>query len=341
MTSPQTRRRPTASDVARALGISRATVGFVLNNTPGQTISQATRARVIAEANRLGYHPHNAARALASGRTHIILLVLPDWPLDFHLRRNIEEASLALDEAGYTLITYTPHPTGQARPLWETLQPDAVMSMTPFTPEQEQSIRAAGVTNLVPDPKDTSIVRYEDKGPRLQIEHLHGLGHTRIVFAGSKDPRIADLVTRRRHVAEATATNLGFSLELTCDVDYRDDSLPVLLHEWKSYGVTAVAAYNDDIAATIVGAALRGGLSVPHDLAVIGHDDTPLAMMLEPQISSVHLDVIGLGRYMAALAIGAATGTALPAPGPAYRSELVERASTQAREHSSSADRSP
>ena len=112
MSDTSTTRRVTAADIARSLGISRATVGFVLNDTPGQTISAATRLRVIDEAKRLGYRPHSAARALASGRTHLILMVLPDWPLDFTLRRNIEEASLALDEAGYSLITYTPHPTG-------------------------------------------------------------------------------------------------------------------------------------------------------------------------------------------------------------------------------------
>lgn len=331
MTSLRTTRRPTASDVARSLGISRATVGFVLNNTPGQTISEATRARVIAEAKRLGYQPHTAARALASGRTYIILLVLPDWPLDFNLRRNIEEASHALDEAGYTLITWTPHPTGQARPLWESLQPDVVMSMTQFSPEQVTSIRSAGITNLIPDPNDTTLHRYEDEGPRLQVEYLHKLGHNKIAFAGSSDPRIADLVDARRRIALSTASDLGFELAAIAEVDYRDDTLPALLLKWKSSGITAVAAYNDDIAGSIVGAAIRSGLSVPGDFAVIGHDDTPLATIFEPQLSTVHLDVKGLGRYMAALAVGAATGKDLPAPGPAYRAEVIERSSTVAR----------
>ena len=103
--APKAAKRVTAADVARSLGLSRATVGFVLNDTPGQTIPPATRERVLAEASRLGYRPHSAARALASGRSHIVLLVLPDWPLDFTLRRNIEEASLALDANGTDDIT--------------------------------------------------------------------------------------------------------------------------------------------------------------------------------------------------------------------------------------------
>src|SRR5690606_26491156 len=84
--SPQPAKRVTAADVARSLGLSRATVGFVFNDTPGQSISDATKQRVFAEAQRLGYRPHTAARALASGRSRLVLLVLPDWPLDHAMR---------------------------------------------------------------------------------------------------------------------------------------------------------------------------------------------------------------------------------------------------------------
>ncbi|MET4158236.1 substrate-binding domain-containing protein [Agromyces sp. PvR057] len=85
---------------------------------------------------------------------------------------------------------------------------------------------------------------------------------------------------------------------------------------------------HDDVAATIVGAALRLGLRVPADLAVIGYDDTPLAMMLEPQLSTVRIDTAGLGRYSAALAINAAAGRPAPEAGPEFTSELIVRASS-------------
>ena len=325
----KTDRRITAADIARSLGISRATVGFVLNNTPGQTISASTRKRVQAEAERLGYRPHSAARALASGRSHLILLVLPDWPIDFNLRRNIEEASLALDEAGYSLVTYTPHPTGQARPLWETLQPDVVISMTPFSPEQVSSIRAAGISRLVPDP-DVTDSEYPEAGPGLQIEHLHGLGHQRIAFAGSRDPRVADLVAIRRSHAEQAASSLGLPPLVTADVDHLSPDLPDLIRGWLGAGVTAVAAYNDDIAAAVVGTALRIGIHVPDDLSVIGHDDAPIAHMFEPQLSTVRVDIVGLGRYFAALAISAVAGKTVAPPGPAAAVEVVARASSAA-----------
>ncbi|MFJ2503508.1 LacI family DNA-binding transcriptional regulator [Microbacterium sp. NPDC087592] len=322
-------RRVTASDIARSLGISRATVGFVLNDTPGQTISEATRTRVLDEAKRLGYRPHTAARALASGRTRIVLLVLPDWPLDFNLRRNIEEASLALDEAGYTLITYTPHPTGQARPLWETLQPDIVMSMTMFAPGMAESILASGVARLIPDPRVPVVDEYSDDGPVLQAQHLFDLGHRTIAFAGSADPRVADLVASRRRRASEAADALGLRLLPSREIELTDASALSAIDEWRASGVTGIAAYNDDVAGTLVGAALRNGISVPEDLSVIGHDDTPLASMFEPRLSTIRMNSIGLGRYLAQLALSTVEEREAPTVGPELQMVLVPRESTR------------
>src|SRR6185312_9765886 len=74
-------RRVTSADVARLAGVSRATVSYVLNETPGQTISISTRGRVLDAAARLGYAPSAAARTLRTGRSDVVLCLLPDWPI--------------------------------------------------------------------------------------------------------------------------------------------------------------------------------------------------------------------------------------------------------------------
>lgn len=325
MTAPSPVRRATAADIARSLGISRATVGFVLNDTPGQSISAATRDRVLAEAERLGYRPHQAARALASGQSRIVLLILPDWPLEYSLSSHLEEASLALDEAGYTLVTWTQHATGRARPLWEVLQPDVVMSLTPLPPETASAIRRGGATVVTPgDPSAPAEPRGYGVGPRLQIEHLASRGHTSIVYAESADPRIADLVAERAAMAAITATDLGVSLTRADGTDPE----PATVDAWMSSGATAVACYNDDVAARVLNAALRGGVAVPEQLAVIGHDDAPVAQLVLPALSTVRLDNAGLGRYFAAIALQAATGSSAPVAGPATSAQLIPRAST-------------
>ncbi|HEY9308771.1 MAG TPA: LacI family DNA-binding transcriptional regulator [Microbacterium sp.] len=321
-------KRVTAADVARSLGLSRATVGFVLNDTPGQTIPEATRARVLAEAKRLGYRANTAARALASGRSRIILLVLPDWPLDYSMRTHLDEASLALDKAGYSLVTMTPHPGGHARPLWETLRPDVVIGMTPFEADRLAEIRASGVEHVIPSVPAGEFGAVGDlgyvDGPRLQVEHLVARGRSRLAFAASPDPRLADLVAQRRDLAAQTLRERT-GTELVAAASMTESSAPDHLRAWMAAGVDGVVAYNDDVAALVLGAALRSGVRVPEDLAVVGHDDTPLARLLVPALSSVRIDTAGIGRYLADLALSAATGTPPPVAGPETDAYLVER----------------
>ena len=101
MANTLTGRRVTAADIAREVGVSRATVGFVLNATAGQTISPATRERVLEAAGRLGYRPHLAAQALASGRNHIVLLATTLGYRDPHLRRYLRTT---VSRAGHDLV---------------------------------------------------------------------------------------------------------------------------------------------------------------------------------------------------------------------------------------------
>ncbi|QIG38742.1 LacI family transcriptional regulator [Microbacterium sp. 4R-513] len=330
MPSPTTK-RVTAADVARSLGLSRATVGFVLNDTPGQTIPAATRNRVLAEAKRLGYRANSAAQALASGKSRIILLVLPDWPLDYSMRTHLDEASLALDEAGYSLVTMTPHPGGQARPLWETLRPDVVIGMAPFTREQLDEIRGSGVQQIIPPVAAGEEGAVGDlgfaEGPRLQVEHLLGSGRRRLAFAGSADPRITDLVTQRCELARRTlSTQTG--AEFVAEATITEENAAQTLHAWMDRGVDGVVAYNDDIAAIVLSAALRSAIPVPERLAIVGHDDTPLAALLVPSLSTVRVDNAGLGRFLAELALSAATGSAPPLAGPETDAYLVVRETT-------------
>lgn len=321
-------KRVTAADVARSLGLSRATVGFVLNDTPGQTIPESTRERVLAEAKRLGYRANSAAQALASGRSRIVLLVLPDWPLDYSMRTNLDEASLALDEAGYSLVTMTPHPGGHARPLWETLRPDVVIGMAPFTPEQLAEIRSSGVQQIIPPVAAGESGAAGElgfaEGPRLQVDHLLDRGCRRLAFAASADPRIAELVGQRRELARRTLlerNGSAFAAEVAVD----ESDAAAQLRAWVDDGIDGIVAYNDDIAAIMLGAAVRAGIRVPGQLAIVGHDDTPLARLIVPALTTVRVDNVGLGRYLAELALSAATGSAPPIAGPETDAHLVVR----------------
>lgn len=323
---PHSGKRVTAADVARSLGLSRATVGFVLNDTPGQTISQATRQRVLAEAQRLGYRPHTAARALASGRSRIVLIVLPDWPIDHAMRAHLDEASLTLDRAGYSLVTMTPHPDGQAVPLWESLSPDAVLSLTPLPDDVFSAIERTGARTIVPARGPAVALAGDlhfDEGPRVQVAHLVDRGRRSLAYGGTTDARLAGLSAERRELAAVTFRELAGRELVSAEVDERN--VAAVVRTWVADGVDAVVAYNDDIAALVVGAALRQGIAVPADLAVVGHDDTPLARLMVPALSSIRVDSAGLGRYLAQLALSVTEGGPAPSAGPSAEAQLVVR----------------
>jgi DNA-binding LacI/PurR family transcriptional regulator len=325
-----TKKRVTAADIARSLGISRATVGFVLNNTPGQTISKNTRQRVLAEASRLGYHPSRAAQALARGRSAIILFVLPDWPVEFTMRQYLEEAAHVLDEEGYSLVTYTRHMSDRTQPLWELLDPEVVVGMRPFDADELVSMRACGITKIYPAPDSAEPeLPVLGTGPELQVRHLHDLGHQRLAYAALPDPRLAPLVKSREQDAQRAAALLSFDRLDVRAVDHRDESAREAVMAWHDAGVTGVVAYNDEAAATVVGAAVRAGIAVPDELAVIGVDDTPLASMFVPSLSTVRLDIAGVGRYVAQHVLSYADGRQRPTTVPDISAVVVERESTR------------
>ncbi|MFE3828534.1 LacI family DNA-binding transcriptional regulator [Streptomyces sp. NPDC059092] len=331
MSDASTPRRPTATDVARAAGVSRATVGFVLNQTPGKTISRSTSERVRDEAARLGYRPNGAARTLAGGRSRIVLLVLPDWPMEHTLRDYVEEAALVLEDAGYSLVTHTRRSDGRTRPLWESLHPDIVFGFAPFAPDEVASMRDCGIPKIFPDPargEPFDISLAVSAGPRLQVQHLYDRGCRSLAYATWAPARPPFLAEARHRAAQAHAHSLGLPPLGLRNTDHRDGSADLAVREWRDTGVTGVAAFNDEVAAAAVGAAVRAGIRVPEELAVIGHDDTPLAAMFVPSLSSIHFSTTALGRFFADLALRELDGRPLPRREATENATLVRREST-------------
>ncbi|MEE1800695.1 LacI family DNA-binding transcriptional regulator [Streptomyces sp. JV176] len=326
-----TPRRPTATDVAREAGVSRATVGFVLNHTPGKTISRTTSERVRDAAVRLGYRPNSAARTLAGGRSRIVLLVLPDWPMEHTLRDYVEEAALVLEDAGYSLVTHTRRSGGRVRPLWEALHPDFVFGPDRFTPDEVASMRDCGIARIFPDPaqgEPADISLAVSAGPRLQVQHLYDRGCRNLAYATWDAVRPPFLAEARHRAAQAHAHSLGLPPLGLRNTDHRDGSADRAVREWRDTGVTGVVAFNDEVAAAVAGAAVRAGIRIPGELSVIGHDDTPLAGMFVPALSSIRFSTAALGRLFADLALYELDGHPLPRRRAADNATLVHREST-------------
>src|SRR6478752_1586484 len=253
-------KRATAADVARAAGVSRTTVSYVLNDTPHQQIPDATRQRVLEAAERLSYNPSAAARALVRGRSDVILFVFPaevtlaDWG-----RRVLSQMSRRFAQEGFTLLAHTGR-FGRERidDVWRTIVPAAVLCIA-VEPEQERAMRAAGVPLVLPlyggdDDVQAIAMDSERAVLTLQLQTLLDAGHERIAFASLDSAHRMTTAARQLLLPEVTAS-LG--IEQPAHHAFPDDpeAVAVQLRALVEAGCTAVCAADDHVAGIVLAGA--------------------------------------------------------------------------------------
>jgi DNA-binding LacI/PurR family transcriptional regulator len=306
--------------VAREAGVSRATVSYVLNDAPHQKIPAATRQRVLAAAARLGYAPSAAARALRSGRSDVVLCLLPDWPIGPTVGELLVNLSSAFAGEGLTLVA---HPRAERdRPVtdvWKAITPAAVIAWEDIAEDDAAAMRAAGIELAVALLSRSGRGRREvgipqQRAGRLQVEHLVGQGHRRLGYALPDDERVAGFAGPRLDGVRQACAELGLEEPLVRIVPADADRAAEAVDSWRAADppVTAVCAYNDDIALAVLAGLRRRGLGAPADLAVIGVDDVPVAKLAAPPLTTVRTDLRAVAEHLARTIVAALAGR--PAP---------------------------
>lgn len=292
MTSPT---KVTGADVARAAGVSRATVSYVLNSTPGQSIPEETRQKVKAAAERLGYVPHMAGRTLRKGRSDLVIALLPDWPVGFSVGQLIEGLSAAAAERRLTLAIVRegdgPDPLAS---VIRTLAPAAIIHLDALPESIAQVAEAYGIpviSAFLASGEQSDLTHSQLRVGHLQVQHLAATGHRRIAVLSPADARIRLFGDARRNGAIEACADLGLDVpecvELPLDrAMMRDAALA-----WRAHGITAVCAYNDEWAMALLSGMQLAGLSAPDDLAVIGCDDVPTAQVASPPLTTIRQDM--------------------------------------------------
>jgi len=285
-------KRPTATDVARHAGVSQATVSYVMNNTPHQVIPEPTRQRVLAAAVELGYTPSAAARMLVSGRSDVVLLLLPDWPIGLGVASLLDELSQAFAQHGLTFVI---HPQLTARPiteLWKSITPAAILAYESFGQSDLTAITRSGAELVVISDLDHgagAMDRSVERTGRVQVEHLARAGHRQLGYAWPDNDRVLFFAQHRLDGVRATCAELGLPEPRVTTVPLTADGAAAAIAGWRARepAVTAVCAFNDEVALAILAGARQLGVAVPDDLAVIGVDDIPAAALAVPPLTTV------------------------------------------------------
>lgn len=306
----------TIVDIAREAGVSIKTVSRVINREEG--VGEATRARVQALVDRMGYRPNVSARSLSSRRSYLIGVIFMRVGAYHYVGEVQVGAMRACRRAGYNLVIeqVSPPDADGGRGFADVLRHtrfDGVV-LTPPTcddPEVVAAVEAAGLPYVRMAPhrafeRSPYVFMDDRQAARDQTLWLWELGHRRIAFIDG--PRDHGSAARRREGYEEALRARGVEPrpEWIAKGDYLSlsgfeaaESLLALPEP-----PTAIFASNDDMALGVLAAAAKAGLSVPRDLSVVGFDDSPGAEAAWPRLTTIHQPTAEMAEAAVEMLIG-------------------------------------
>ena len=323
-------RRVSMADVAARAGVSGQTVSRVVNASP--RVDPETRARIEAAMAELGYRPHRAARALRTGRTQTIGLVVSTLA-SVGNSRMLQAVADAAAARGYALTVVTLGAEGDVSAAFGRLVDqgvDGAIVLNEATERvREADLRAAGLHLVVVDsPRDDRFGVVETDhagGARQAVRHLLDLGHGTVHHLAGPEGSFA-AAERERGWREALV-QAGAAVPPAVRGDWTSASGAVAASALLDAGATAVFAANDQMSLGLLRAFGEAGRAVPDDVSVVGFDDVADAADYRPPLTTVHQDFDALGsRAVAALVDGIEAGAAVAFETVPTR--LVVRAST-------------
>ncbi|WP_246865155.1 LacI family DNA-binding transcriptional regulator [Clavibacter sepedonicus] len=264
----------TSADVAQHAGLSRSTVSQILNGREHLFLEE-TVTRVRAAAAELGYRPSMAGRTLARGTSDIVITLIPDITFNARLRELIDAVTRGLAEAGLTNLLRFVGSDDSLDSLEDAilrLKPFGVVSLAYLSDEQQERVLARGV-RLVAQSAALQAAIDESFG-RLQAEHLAASGYTTLAAVLPVSAREESFAAPREAGVRAWAREAGIDVIPTRHVTMERGGAFDAIRDLPA-GPVGFAAYNDEVAAALLGAAISQGIDVPRRLGIIGIDNSP------------------------------------------------------------------
>jgi len=340
------------ADVAGRAGVSGQTVSRVVNGSP--RVDPGTRSRVEAAMAELGYRPHRAARALRTGRTQTLGLVVSTLA-SVGNSRMLQAVADAASSRGYALTVVTlgsdgaptPAPlaagpgasggaSGRTAPVAEAFERlaeqgvDGAIVLNEATARvRGADVRAAGLRLVVVDsPRDDRFGVVETDhagGAESAVRHLLDLGHLTVHHLAGPSGSFA--AAERERGWRAALDAAGAPVPDLARGDWTSASGHGAASTLLAAHATAVFAANDQMALGLLRGIAEAGRAVPGDVSVVGFDDVADAADYRPPLTTVHQDFDALGaRAVAALVDGIEAGA--PAAFDTVPTRLIVREST-------------
>lgn len=311
-------KRATLSDVAREAGVSLATASRAINGSATRVVQPELQARVLAAAEKLRYIPDANAQAMARGETDTIGLIVHDIA-DPYFSSIAAGVAQAADAAGLVVtLVSTQHEPHRERTFLDLLRRQRTRSVIiaggrSEDPDLNAQLRRSladyvgdgGRVALIGQPLlEVNTVQVANAAGANQLaNHFSERGYRKIaVLAGPAN----HLTARERARAFTDQLRvLGYPAPLVVHSSFTRDGgsqgLANLLTQGADFD--AVFAVNDVMALGALAAARRAGLEVPRDFALAGFDDIPTLQDVVPELTTVRIPLVEVGKTAAELAL--------------------------------------
>jgi LacI family transcriptional regulator, repressor for deo operon, udp, cdd, tsx, nupC, and nupG len=334
MPDDETRTIATSVDVARRAGVSQSAVSLVFGGKAAGRVGNQTQEAILRAARELGYQPNRAARTLRSRRSRLVALAVPDVGNPYFADA-LQGAEQAARQHGYAVMLASVRDEQDwQQVILDLLAARAVDGVLLFAPPPtvvQSALRGKAVVVDASSRVLPSLQLAIGAGIRTALEHLLALGHRKIAhLAAAVDAETFHVRhTGYRDALQAAGLPLvpayqertAFSLAEARRAAHRLLESPD--------PPSAIVCDSDMLAVGVYKAANDLHLTIPHELSVVGFDDSSIASILEPELTTVAIPTVTIGAQAFLLLLAVLERESVPAQ-TVVPLTLVIRASTTA-----------
>lgn len=297
----------TLEEIARLAGVSRSTVSRVINHHP--SVRPEVRERVWQIIREVGYQPHAAARNLATRRSQIVGVVIPETlPKVFsdpYFPAVLRGISDALTEHGYHLMLSLLSPQQEEDFYQRALRGRVVDGIIVLSAQvtdplirraYQEGLPVVSIGRYPQEPGVTYVDVDNVGGGRMATEHLLRLGRRRVATIAGPQTMAPGIDRLEGYCAALQAWGLSPLPEWIAEGDFTEAGGYMAMHRLLPARPDAVFVASDLMAVGALKALREAGLRVPDDIAIVGYDDVELARFTDPPLTTVRQPIYELGR---------------------------------------------
>lgn len=332
----------TIKDVAKLANVSISTVSRVINGS--KPVSSEIAQRVMEVIDETGYIPNPVARSLVMKKSRLIGAIVPDIATFYagEVLNAMEEIAKTYE---YDILLFNSYgDVDREIEMIEKMiskQVEGIVLMSHFPDERhfkklkEHNIPSVLINRKVDSNDALSVVIDHCAATKVATEHLLELGHKKIVLMrsdASEDTFGNDQFIGYKEALDEVG--IRYDAELVLEGDFKADKAYSEISELLDSGVlpTGIVATSDDMAIGVINAIIDSGYRVPQDISVVGFQNTRIASLFRPKLTTLVQPVYDMGAIALRLLIKKIQGTDIPEETVVVGFDFIQRDSSQRRE---------